>query len=81
MPLGASICHHLTKEKIIIFIIAAKLLILVLRSLAIYTLCFELSLRYDLLIAPPLYSPAELANPFVQATPFYRAIQVEGLPV
>ena len=51
------------------------------RAKAIYTLCFELSLRYDLLIAPTLYSPAELANPFVQATPFYRAIQAEGLPV
>jgi predicted nucleotidyltransferase len=51
------------------------------RAKAIYTLCFELSLRYDLLIAPTLYSPAELENPFVQATPFYRAIQEEGLPI
>ncbi len=51
------------------------------RAKAIYTLCFEISLRYDLLIAPTLYSPAELANPFVQSTPFHWAIQEEGLPV
>ena len=48
---------------------------------AIYTLCFELSLRYDLLIAPTLCSQAEIENPLVQATPFHRAIQAEGLPV
>jgi predicted nucleotidyltransferase len=48
---------------------------------AIYTLCFDLSLRYDLLIAPTLCSQAELENPFVQATPFHRAIQAEGVPV
>jgi predicted nucleotidyltransferase len=51
------------------------------RAKAIYTLCFELSLRYDLLIAPTLCSQAELENPFVQATPFHWAIQAEGLPV
>jgi predicted nucleotidyltransferase len=49
------------------------------RAKAIYILCFELSLRYDLLIAPTLYAPAELENPLVQATPFHRAIQAEGL--
>ena len=51
------------------------------RAKAIYTLCFELSLRYDLLIAPTLCSQAELENPLVRATPFHRAIQAEGLPV
>src|SRR5215831_15811519 len=51
------------------------------RAKAIYTLCFELSLRYDLLIAPTLCSQAEFENPLVQATPFHRAIQEEGLPV
>ena len=51
------------------------------RAKAIYTLCFELSLRYDFLIAPTLCSQAELENPLVQATPFHRAIQEEGLPV
>jgi hypothetical protein len=30
-PLWASICHHLTKEKLIIFIVAAKILMLTLR--------------------------------------------------
>jgi uncharacterized protein len=30
---------------------------------AIYTLCFELSLRYDLLIAPTLCSQAEIEDP------------------
>jgi predicted nucleotidyltransferase len=48
---------------------------------AIYTLCFELSLHYDLLIAPLLCSQAELEDPFVRATPFYQAIQEESLPV
>src|SRR5262245_48142025 len=33
------------------------------RAKAIYTLCFEFSLRYDFLIAPMLYSQAELENP------------------
>ena len=51
------------------------------RAKAIYTLCFALSLRYDLLIASTLCSQAELENPLVQATPFHRAIQAEGLPV
>jgi predicted nucleotidyltransferase len=51
------------------------------RAKAIYTLCFQLSLRYDLLIAPMLCSRAEFENPLVQATPFHRAIQAEGLPV
>jgi predicted nucleotidyltransferase len=41
---------------------------------AIYTLCFELSLRYDLLIAPTLCSQVELENPRVQATLFHWAI-------
>ena len=50
------------------------------RAKAIYTLCFELSLRYDL-IAPTLCSLAELENPLVQSTPFHRAIQEEGMPV
>jgi predicted nucleotidyltransferase len=49
------------------------------RAKAIYTLCFELSLRYDLLIAPTLCSQAELEIPLVQATPFHRTIQAEGL--
>jgi predicted nucleotidyltransferase len=48
---------------------------------AICTLCLELRLRYDLLIAPTLCSHGELENPLVQATPFHRAIQAEGLPV
>src|SRR5215475_7996753 len=51
------------------------------RAKAMYTLCFDLSLRYDLLIAPTLCSQAELENPLVQATPFHRAIQAEGPPV
>jgi len=51
------------------------------RAKAIYTLCFELSLRYDLLITPTLCSQAELENPLVQSMPFHRAIQEEGLPV
>ena len=51
------------------------------RAKAMYTFCFELSLRYDLLIAPTLCSQAELENPLVQATPFHRAIRAEGLPV
>ena len=51
------------------------------RAKAIYTLCFELSLRYDLLIAPTLCSKAELENPLIQATPFRRAIREEGLPL
>lgn len=48
---------------------------------AIYTLCFELSLKYDLLIAPTVYSQAELEDPLIQATPFCQAIQREGLPL
>jgi predicted nucleotidyltransferase len=48
---------------------------------AIYTLCFELSLKYDLLLAPTLCSQAELTDPLLQATPFYRVIQNEALPV
>jgi hypothetical protein len=51
------------------------------RAKAMYTLCFKLSLRYELLIAPTLCSQAETENPLVQATPFHRALQAEGLPV
>jgi predicted nucleotidyltransferase len=35
------------------------------RAKAIYTLCFDLSLRYDLLIAPTLCSQGEIENPLV----------------
>jgi len=48
---------------------------------AIYTLCFELSLKYDLLLAPTLCSQAELEDPLIQATPFCRTVQKEGLAV
>ncbi len=48
---------------------------------AIYTLCFELSLKYDLLLTPTLCSQAEFGYPLIQAAPFYRAIQREGLPL
>jgi predicted nucleotidyltransferase len=51
------------------------------REKAIYTLCFEVSLRYDLLIAPILCSQAEIDNPLVKEAPFYQTIQAEGLPV
>jgi len=48
---------------------------------AIYTLCFELSVKYNLLLAPVLYSRAEIEDSRIQATPFYRVIQREGLPL
>src|SRR5262249_19345755 len=51
------------------------------RAKAIYTLCSELSPRHALLTAPTLFSKTELENPLVQATPFHRAIQGEGLPL
>ncbi len=51
------------------------------REKAIYTLCFELSLQYDILLAPTLCSAAELKDPRVQGTPFYQTIQQESLPV
>ena len=47
----------------------------------VFDLCFDLSLKHDVLIQPVLYSAAEADSSLIQATPFYQTVIAEGVPV
>ncbi len=46
---------------------------------SIYELCYALSVQYDVLISPVLFSSREISDRFIQITPFYKAVQQEGM--
>jgi predicted nucleotidyltransferase len=50
-------------------------------DLEIYDLCFEISLEYDVLFQPIIYSEEEFHNKRTSVTPFYRTIVREGIPL
>lgn len=47
----------------------------------IYELCFEVGLKYDLLISPVVFSQDEINDKLTNSTPFYRAVEREGIVV
>jgi len=51
------------------------------RQMAIYDVCFELSVEHDVLLSPIIYSDEEFSSPLIRATPFYEAVAEEGVPV
>lgn len=50
-------------------------------EMEICRLCFEIGLKYDVLLSPVLFSQKEVENRFVRATPFFKTIQKEGIPI
>lgn len=46
---------------------------------SVYEICFRASLRHDILLAPIVMSRAENESPLIRATPFYQAIEKEGV--
>lgn len=47
----------------------------------IYELCFEISLKYDTLLSPIIYSKKEIQDDLIKATPFYQVVEREGIPI
>lgn len=47
----------------------------------IYEICFEIGLKYDVLLSPVVYSQDEIEDKVIQATPFYKNVEKEGLQV
>jgi predicted nucleotidyltransferase len=47
----------------------------------IYELCFEISLRYDVLLSPVIFSKKDINNHIIQATPFYQVVAREGVDI
>jgi predicted nucleotidyltransferase len=45
----------------------------------IYEICFYTGLKYDILISPIVYSDDKINNKLLQATPFYKVVEKEGL--
>lgn len=45
----------------------------------IYEICFYLSLKYDILISPILYSQEDINNPLTQISPFFKMVKAEGI--
>jgi predicted nucleotidyltransferase len=48
---------------------------------AIYDLCYDLSVDYSVVLAPVVYARAEFESELTQATPFYRVVAREGVPL
>lgn len=48
---------------------------------SIYELCYALSIQYDVLISPVLFSSQEISDRYIQITPFYKVVQQEGIMV
>lgn len=48
---------------------------------SIYELCYALSIQYDVLISPVLFSSQEISDRYIQITPFYKVVQQEGILV
>jgi predicted nucleotidyltransferase len=47
----------------------------------VYELCFHIGLEYDVLISPILYSVQETKDRLIKATPFFMAVEKEGVAV
>jgi predicted nucleotidyltransferase len=47
----------------------------------IYGLSFDISLEYDVLISPILYSLRETENPSIKISPLYKTAQREGIKI
>lgn len=45
----------------------------------IYEICFYIGLKYDVLISPIIYSMREVNDTLTQATPFFKAVEKEGI--
>lgn len=45
----------------------------------IYELCFYIGLKYDVLIFPIIYSKRESDDKLIKATPFFSAVEKEGI--
>lgn len=46
----------------------------------IFELCFEIGLKYDLLLSPIVYSKREYESNRNKITPFYQSVEREGIP-
>ena len=46
-----------------------------------YELCFEIGLKYDLLLTPTVFSQDEMNDELIKSTPFYRVVPREGMVV
>ena len=47
----------------------------------IYELCFEIGLKYDILLSPVVFSKDEISNRLTMVTPFYRVMEREGIAI
>lgn len=47
----------------------------------LYEICFEISLKYDVLISPIIFTEEEVKNRFIKATPFYQNVEREGISI
>jgi len=47
----------------------------------VFESCFYIGLKYDVLISPTVYSKQELDMPLTRITPFYLAVEAEGVLV
>jgi len=48
---------------------------------AVYDVCFDINLEYDVLIQPIIYSQARYDDPLIRATPLYQNVLEEGVAV
>ena len=48
---------------------------------AIYDVCFDINLEYDVLIQPIIYSQVRYDDPLIRATPLYQNVLEEGVAV
>ncbi|MBN2464093.1 nucleotidyltransferase domain-containing protein [candidate division WOR-3 bacterium] len=48
---------------------------------AIYDVCFDINLAYDVLLQPIIYSLARYNDPLTRATPLYQNVMEEGVAV
>jgi len=48
---------------------------------AVYDVCFDIGLEYDVLLQPVVYSQTRYNSPLIRATPFYRNVESEGVAV
>lgn len=48
---------------------------------AIFELCFEVGLKYDLLLSPIVYSKDEYESSPNKITPFYLSVEKEGISI
>lgn len=48
---------------------------------AVYDVCFDINIEYDVLIQPIIYSQARYDDPLIRATPLYQNVLEEGVAV